>query len=243
MANFFNGKYILSNSICTSKECLRGQFDKCPKKHQYLIRSSAVNEKETTPTASKKNESADQVENESQDEKDVETIYNEQFDADFQLQDNSTCFSAEDIEYENDANEIIISDSESEMDEHDSVIVYTAQLARDHPEYNIVMQFVHGDLLLNDFFCDIKSWEMLFQSIGKSKRNSVIGYIGSVGIRLNDLETLDNDNWLNDRIINSFMLLLQEKSLRSEKSIEVVDTFWLSHYQVIQTYHISKLYL
>ena len=239
MANFNNGKYILSNTVCTSRECLLGQFDKCPKKHEILIRSPAVNQQEATLTDAKGNKSDDKLlekpqncqNDEFQDESDVETVYGEQFDADFELKDNATFCQAEDNENENDADEILISDSESETDEDDS-IVYTTQLARNHPEFNVVMQFIHGDLLLNDFICDIESWKPLFQSIERTKRNSVIGYIGSNAIQIFDLETLDNNQWLNDRVINGAMQILKEKSLQSEKPIEIVDTFWLPHYQV-----------
>ena len=241
MASFTDGKYILTNDYCSSKECLAGRFDKCGENHQYLIRSnlnSTVTNGEPADLTTKIN-AVSQPEQNSDVESEEETIYKEEFDDGYRLENKNFMDKTEmEIEFDNDNREFIISDSESET-EGEAVAVYTSELARNNPQFNIVMQYVYGQLLLNEFVSDQESWKTLFQSIERVYKNSIIGYIDSIGLRMADLKTLNSETWLNDRIINASFLLLKEKTSRMQKSVEVVDTFWLSHYQVKMDFLIS----
>ena len=230
MASWSNGKFIFTNEFCDSISCMSGNFKNCSLQHQCLVRpdldTSLCSNKTKTQECATSNET-------SAEETFVEA--KEQFDSDFDFNSVKTDDAPVNHDEKSDCatdDNISISSNESYENETDNMSVYLDKLAYENPDFHKISLYLNDNSTLLEIETTKSTWSKFFETIQKTESDGIIGYCHNIGIRWRDLASLDGQEWLNDVIINSFMMLLQHKCKSQDISIDVIDVHWLSQYKV-----------
>ena len=139
---------------------------------------------------------------------------------------------------------INISDDDSDDKDDSSIKKNLIQLVNKNPDYDRIICYQTNKSTLSDIEIRKKGWKTFFEEIRKSfgRLNKVIGNVKGFDLRWSDLNSLSGINWLNDKIVNSFMSILEYKCRSQKIIIHVVDTLMYGIAEVrnsLVTYTIS----
>lgn len=218
MAQFKNNEFWFVNESCTESDCLNGDFHICSKKHQILKRDSFELCDESQKQSNHKNEEP---------EPQMNFLPKHEFDSDFNFEDN--------IDNIEELNEVIeISDFEEDSDEadsmNDSYISKIISFRRFIRTYGISSYFS-----TNSTITEIEASNVDFDDLDR-KLNQILTNgrsFGERGFYPEDFECLEGSNWLNDKIVDSMLEVIQNKCLSTGNAVLAIRCIWFTIYTVI----------
>lgn len=235
MASYEKSSFSFMADFCNEETCLKGDFIKCQKKHEILIRDGKAdciiaNEVELNEKVDSDEESDFQVNI-------YESSINQISDNHIQfIDDNPNPSVLDDLieDHDSNADEIIaISDDEYADETPSEQLAETRKILETLNKYPMISLFSSSDQFLSQLHIEdscFHSVEAYLQSLTNTNAN--LGHCYGSDVRKRDMSCLQPNSWLNDTIINLCFLLIQEKCLANNIELDIVSSHWYSRFLV-----------
>ena len=218
MAQFKNNEFWFVDESCTESDCLNGDFDICSKKHQILKRNAFeldnIDENQSN-------------ENNSEQETEINSLPKDEFDSDFNFEDH--------IDHIQESDEVIeLSDYED--DDSDSMSLNGSNLSkiisfrRFVRKYELASYFSTNQTMseIDTSNVDFDDFDRKLHGILANERS-----FGDRGFYPEDFKCLERSNWLNDKILDSMLEIIQNKCLSTGNAVLAIPCLWFNLYTVI----------